>query len=116
MEIYDNGRNKLKKIIIPILITATVTLSGCAVQNDTTRFHGLGLTYQSNIQKLENGDNFVEVEAALAAGRTSGAIGAANTKASDFCRSQGKSMKEVKMETDSHLLVNGVARLTFRCL
>lgn len=102
------------------IITATVLigafLSGCSVQNDKTQFQGLGLTYQSDIKKLDNGDYLTEVEAAPAAGRIPGAIGTATKKATDFCRVQNKSMQEVKTDIDTHLLVNGVARLTFKCV
>lgn len=106
----------MKTGIIPLVIVVSAVLSGCSVQNDKTQFQGLGLTYQSDIKPLKNGDYFTEVEAAPAAGRIQGAVGTATKKASDFCRVQDKSMKEVKTEIDTHLLVNGVARLTFRCI
>ncbi|AVF38036.1 hypothetical protein [Rahnella sikkimica] len=106
----------MKTSIITTTILIGSLLSGCAVQNDKTQFQGLGLTYQSDVKKLENGDYLTEVEAAPAAGRIQGAIGTATKKASDFCRVQNKSMKEVKTEIDTHLLVNGVARLTFKCI
>lgn len=106
----------MKNLIIPIILMASAMLTGCAVQNDKTQFNGLGLTYQSDVKELTNGEYFTEVEASPAAGRVPGAVGAANKKASDFCKAQNKTMQEVKTETDSHLLVNGVARLTFRCL
>jgi len=102
-------------IILLTVITATL-LSGCAVENDKTEFHGLGLTYQSKIKKLDNGDFMTEVETAPTAGRIKGAIGTATKNASDFCRVQNKAMKEVKTVIDTHLLVNGVARLTFQCV
>ncbi|ATF95424.1 Uncharacterised protein [Cedecea neteri] len=105
----------MKTIVILSSILICASLSGCAVQNDKTQFNGLGLTYQSDVKKLQNGDYYTEVEAAPAAGRMSGATGVVNTKATDFCKAQNKLMKEVKQETDSHLLINGVARLTFRC-
>ncbi|MBF7982039.1 MULTISPECIES: hypothetical protein [Rahnella] len=106
----------MKTSIITTTILIGSLLSGCAVQNDKTQFQGLGLTYQSDVKKLENGDYLTEVDAAPAAGRIQGAIGTATKKASDFCRVQNKSMKEVKTEIDTHLLVNGVARLTFKCI
>lgn len=102
-------------IIFTTIVISTI-LSGCAVQDDKTQFNGPGLTYQSNVKKLKNGDYYTEVEAAPAAGRISGATGIVNKIASDYCKAQNKAMKEVKSETDSHLLINGVARLTFRCL
>ncbi|MFO6299959.1 hypothetical protein [Rahnella selenatireducens] len=106
----------MKTSIITTTILIGSLLSGCAVQNDKTQFQGLGLIYQSDVKKLENGDYLTEVEAAPAAGRIQGAIGTATKKASDLCRVQNKSMKEVKTEIDTHLLVNGVARLTFKCI
>ena len=102
--------------IIPLVIIMSAVLSGCSVQNDKTQFQGLGLTYQSDIKQLKNGDYFTEVESAPAAGRIPGAIGTTSKKASDFCRVKNKSMQEVKTEIDTHLLVNGVSRLTFRCI
>ncbi|CFR10702.1 hypothetical protein [Yersinia kristensenii] len=106
----------MKISIIAATVVFSAILSGCAVQNDKTQFHGIGLTYQADVKKLDNGDYFTEVEAAPAAGRIKGAIGTANKKASDFCRAQNKAMKEVKTDIDTHLLVNGVARLTFQCV
>ncbi|WP_145554634.1 hypothetical protein [Yersinia canariae] len=106
----------MKISIIAVTVIFSAILSGCAVQNDKTQFHGVGLTYQSDIKKLDNGDYFTEVEAAPAAGRIKGAIGTASKKASDFCRVQNKAMKEVKTDIDTHLLVNGVAHLTFQCV
>ncbi|MBC3380059.1 hypothetical protein H8I69_13175 [Serratia fonticola] len=106
----------MKTSIIATTILIGSFLSGCAVQNDKTQFQGLGLTYQSDVKKLDNGDYLTEVEAAPAAGRIQGAIGTATKNASDFCRVQNKSMREVKTDIDTHLLVNGVARLTFKCV
>ncbi len=106
----------MKTSIITTTILIGSLLSGCAVQNDKTQSQGLGLTYQSDVKKLENGDYLTEVEAAPAAGRIQGAIGTATKKASDCCRVQNKSMEEVKTEIDTHLLVNGDARLTFKCI
>ncbi|WP_075183584.1 hypothetical protein [Pantoea sp. 1.19] len=98
------------------VLSAAILLAGCAVQNDTTRFHGLGLTYQSDVKALGDGQYQVEVEAAPAAGRVSGATGSANQRAANFCYRQNKSMQPLQTTTDTHLLVNGVARLTFRCV
>lgn len=103
-------------IITAATVASALLLSGCAVKNDKTDFHGLGLTYQSHVKQLENGDYYTEVEAAPFAGRVPGAVGTANKNATDFCRSQNKAMQEVKTDRDSHLLINGVARLTFRCV
>ncbi|MGK3194786.1 hypothetical protein [Enterobacter soli] len=106
----------MKIPMIFITISVGVFLSGCTVQNDKTQFQGLGLTYQSDIKKLDNGYYLAEIEAAPAAGRIQGAIGAATKKASDFCRVQNKSMREVKTDIDTNLLVNGVAHLIFKCV
>lgn len=105
----------MKTSIIFATVLISSLLSGCSVQNDKTQFQGLGLTYHSSVKKLNNGYYFTEVEAAPAAGRIQGAIGSATKNASDFCRVQNKSMKEVKTDIDTHLL-NGVARLTFECI
>ncbi|EAA8037445.1 hypothetical protein AB5G42_005258 [Salmonella enterica subsp. enterica serovar Teko] len=106
----------MKSSIFPVVLLSVAVLSGCAVKNDKTRIHGLGLTYHSDIKKLDNGDYITEVEAAPSAGRISGATGAATLNASEYCKAQHKTMQVVKTETDSHLLINGVARLTFRCI
>lgn len=103
------------KMILSVVVSC-ILMSGCAVKTDKTQVNGLGLTYQSDVKKLVDGNYYTEIEAAPAAGRIDGAIGAANKKASDFCRVQNKSMKVIKTDFDSHLLVNGVARLTFTCI
>ncbi len=105
---------KISTVVVTLLVGTF--LSGCAVQNDKTQFHGVGLTYQSNVKKLDNGDYYTEVEAAPGAGRIPGAIGTASKKAADFCRVQNKSVREVKTDIDTHMLLNGVARLTFKCV
>ena len=91
-----------KKILSLAIIAGALLMGGCAVDNEKTQFHGLGLTYQSNVKQLANGDYFTETEAAPAAGRIPGAVGSVNKNATDFCKAQNKSMKEVKMERDSH--------------
>ena len=96
------------------ILTASVT-AGCAVQNDRTQIRGLGLSYASDIRKLPNGDYYVENEAAIGQGRISGATANANLDASKYCQSMGKSMRVIKEEKSSHMVVNGVDRLTFRC-
>ncbi|AFJ45645.1 hypothetical protein [Shimwellia blattae] len=106
----------MKASLIPAVMVITAALAGCSVQNDKTDFHGLGLTYQSQVKQLADGNWYTEAEAAPAAGRVSGAVGTVNKTAVDFCRTKNKTMQEVKTDTDSHLLVNGVARLTFRCV
>lgn len=105
----------MKKFAVSAIIILSALMSGCAVKNDRTQFQGLGLTYQSNVMQLKSGDYYTEVEASPASGRIEGAIGTANKKASDFCRVQNKSIKVLKTDVDTHLLVNGVARLTFNC-
>lgn len=44
------------------------------------------------------------MEAAPGAGRMSGAIAQASKNAVDYCKVQNKTMKEVKVETESHSL------------
>lgn len=97
-------------------LSAVAFLSGCAVKNDRTNIQGLGMTYNSDIKDLDNGNYFAEVEAAPAAGRISGAIAQVNKNAVEYCKAQNKSMKEIKTESDSHFLINGVARLRFKCI
>jgi len=109
------GENQLNKKIIFTLIVTCLSMSGCAVQNDKTKFHGLGLTYQSNVKKISDNLYEAEVEAAPAAGRTEGAIGTATKNASDFCKKKNKAFKEVKTEVDTNKFANGVAKLTFLC-
>lgn len=106
----------MKLSVFPVALLSVAILSGCAVKNDKTSIQGLGLTYHSDVKKLDNGDYITEVEAAPAAGRTTGAVGAATKNASEYCKAQNKAMQVVTTETDSHLLANGVARLTFRCI
>ncbi|MFM5523776.1 hypothetical protein [Aeromonas jandaei] len=106
----------MKTPFISVFFISIVALSGCAVKNDKTTIQGVGLTYHSNVNKLDDGNYFTEVEAALFAGRISGATSQASKNAVDYCKAQNKTMKEVRMERDSHLLVNGVARLTFQCI
>ncbi|MDQ2139917.1 hypothetical protein RBI14_17290 [Alcaligenaceae bacterium B3P038] len=97
-----------------LLIFSTV-LTGCAVENDRTEIKGLGLAYHSNVRQLPNGDFYVENEASIGQGRVSGASANANQDASKYCQAMGKSMRVINEEKSSHLLVNGVDRLTFRC-
>ncbi|RKS87133.1 hypothetical protein DES39_0348 [Orbus hercynius] len=106
----------MKIYLVSLATLVVILLNGCAVQNDKTKIHGLGLTYSSNVQQLSNGDYFTEVEASLASGRITTAVELANKNAVEFCKEQNKTMEQVISETNSHLLVNGTARLTFRCL
>ncbi|ARO98827.1 hypothetical protein K08M3_18900 [Vibrio alginolyticus] len=104
----------IKYIIFIVFVTAA--LSGCAVKNDKTELQGVGLTYKSEVRALENGTLYVEVEAAPGAGRERGSINSALSIAGDYCLSFGKGVKQLSIETDSHLLVNSVAKLTFECV
>lgn len=54
----------MKTLVIATTILIGTFLSGCSVQNDKTQFQGLGLTYQSDVKKLDNGNYLTEVEAA----------------------------------------------------
>ncbi|MEX3174979.1 hypothetical protein AB4M04_23195 [Serratia quinivorans] len=99
-----------------LLLGTALLLSGCAVKNDETRVGFIGLSYHSNIEKLPNGDYTAAVEASPGRGRVTGAEALVAKDAADYCKLQNKAMKEVKSETDSHLLVNGVAKLVFQCV
>ena len=105
----------MKKILIASALFAVV-LSGCAVQNDKTQFRGLGLTYNSGVTKDSDGNYVAAVEAAPLAGRIGGAEAYVLSNATAYCTKQGKIVKVIKQETDSHLLLNGVAKLTFQCV
>ncbi|MCD2165564.1 hypothetical protein [Comamonas koreensis] len=91
------------------------SLTGCAVENRSTGSSGIGRTYMSDIKTLANGNFYVEAEAAPLAGRQGGALRVTTERATDFCSQQYKKMIVVHEEADSHLLVNGVSRLTFVC-
>jgi hypothetical protein len=107
---------KLPKIYASCLIASSVLLlAGCAVEHDSTGFSGLGATYQSNVKPQADGSYYVEAEASLAAGRTTGAKGVVTDQAREFCTKQNKSLKVIDLSVDSHLLVNGVARMRFSC-
>jgi hypothetical protein len=99
-----------------LLLGTALILSGCAVKNDNTRVGFIGLSYHSNIEKLPNGDYTAAVEASPGRGRVTGAESLVTKDAADYCKLQNKAMKKVKTETDSHLLVNGVAKLVFQCV
>jgi len=106
----------MNKFIISASLLSVIFLSGCAVQHDSTKLNGMGLTYQSNVSKLSDGNYFTEVEAAPAAGRIPGAVAQATKNAANYCKQQNQGMKEIKTETDSHALINGVAKVTFQCV
>ncbi|ATM74881.1 Uncharacterised protein [Serratia fonticola] len=98
------------------VVLAGVFLSGCAVKNDKTEVGAIGLSYHSNVEKLADGNYVASVEASLGRGRVSGAQGLVARDAIAYCNAMNKNMKVIKEETDSHLLVNGVAKLTFSCI
>lgn len=102
-----------KVILLPAIFAALLT--GCAVKNDKTQINGLGLSYQSDIQKTADGHYLASVESAPFAGRKSGAEAQAIKNASEYCSAQNKTLEVLSKETDSHLVVNGVAHITFDC-
>lgn len=104
----------MKKTLLAVALCA-FALSGCAVKNDNTKFRGLALTYNSDVTQDAEGNYVAAVEAALDSGRKSGAEAYALKNATDFCAKQNKTVRVLKNETESHLLINGVARLTFQC-
>jgi hypothetical protein len=91
-------------------------LTGCAIDHQSTGTRGAGLTYQSAIKSLPDGNFFIEAEAAPLAGRQDGALAVVTEQATNFCALRKQQMSVVKKELDTHLLVNGVARLTFKCM
>ncbi len=94
----------------------SVLLTGCAIDHHSTGSRGLGLTYQSAVKPQPDGSFYVEAEAAPLAGRQGGASAVVTEQATNFCSLRKQQMSAVKKELDSHLLVNGVARLTFKCV
>jgi hypothetical protein len=98
-----------------LAITTILALTGCAVKSDKVGMSGVGgLTYSSNVKTLADGTFYTESEAAPAAGRKAGALEAVQSTAESFCKD--KSVKIIKKTTDSHLIINGVAKLTFSCI
>lgn len=97
------------------LIIGSMLLAGCAVENDHTDV-GFGLAYHSNIKENADGSYLAAVEASALRGRKGGAQKLVTADALKKCDSLGKRMEVIKDETESHLLINGVARLTFRCI
>lgn len=104
--------NKLNLFFVCALFSL---LNGCAVDNQSTATRGIGKTYQSAVKPQPDGSFFIEAEAAPLAGRQSGAVSVVTEQASNFCAQRNKKMVEIQKTTDSHLLINGVARLHFRC-
>jgi hypothetical protein len=100
------------------LLACTLTigmLAGCAVDSKNSGWRGIGKTYQSEVKRLPDGHFYVEVEAAPTAGGKSGASEVASELAKNHCSLSQQKMTVVKQEADSHLLINGVSRLTFKC-
>ncbi|UNH37694.1 hypothetical protein [Moellerella wisconsensis] len=107
----------MKKTLPLIFIcTAALSLSACAVKNDSTEFKGIGFTYNSDIEKTPDGNYVASVEAAPGAGRASGAVAYATTNASNYCQKQNKALKVLSDETSSNYLINGVAKVKFNCI
>ena len=104
----------MKNVIL--ISTTLLVLSGCAVENDKVGVNMVGATYESDIKQLGNDQYYIEAEAALLAGRIGGALKVVKTDAEIFCKEKGKQLQMLKETTDSHLLVNGVAKLTFKCI
>jgi hypothetical protein len=98
-----------------VLCGAAAVLTGCAVNHQSTGVRGVGLTYHSGVQTLPDGNFFAEVEAALGAGRQSGASKAVSEQATAFCAQRGQKMTEIKRELDTNIVIHGIARLTFQC-
>ncbi|QXB07702.1 hypothetical protein I6L80_15565 [Providencia rettgeri] len=99
-----------------IFCIAALSLSACAVKNDSTEFKGLGFTYNSNIEKTDDGNYVASVEAAPGAGRENGAVAYATTNASNYCQKQNKALKVLSDERSSNYIINGVARVKFNCI
>ena len=104
----------MKKNLLAAALCAFV-LTGCAVKNNDTDLKGLGLTYNSDVTRDSEGNYVAAVEASLLSGRKGAAEAYVLKNATDFCAKQHKTVKVLKKETESHLLINGVARLTFQC-
>lgn len=90
-------------------------LAGCAVNSQNTGWRGVGRTYQSAVKPLPDGNYYVEAEAALFAGRQTGADAVATELATDYCTNRKQKMVVIKKDADSNFVVNGVSRLTFSC-
>ena len=90
-------------------------LTGCAVDSKNSGWRGIGKTYQSEVKALPDGNFYVEAEAAPLAGRQTGAAEVAKDLANNHCAHRQQKMTVVKQEAESHLLINGVSRLTFKC-
>ncbi|KWN68693.1 hypothetical protein WM23_04715 [Burkholderia ubonensis] len=88
--------------------------AGCAVDVARTDV-GAGLAYHADVKQNDDGTYAAAVEASLFRGRIEGARSLATKDAQEKCQSMGKQVNVVNEETGSNLLVNGVAKLTFRC-
>lgn len=98
-----------------VLSAVVVVLSGCAVK-DARPDVGVGMAYVSDIRQNADGTYLAAAEASPLRGRVGGAQALVAKEATEKCRSLGKSLKVIKDETESHLWVNGVARMTFACV
>jgi|GEM_PF-2155154 hypothetical protein len=109
----------MKKVVRLVFCSMAIAMTGCAVKNDRTAIGtgslGLGREYHSNIEHQPNGTYVASVETSLFAGRIAGAQEAAMRNANEHCKLTNKKVKVVDEATDSHFLLNGVARLNFRC-
>jgi hypothetical protein len=105
----------MKQTAIYIISIATYSLlTACAVDKDRTDV-GFGLAYHSKVIEGVDGSYIASVEASLARGRVGGAIELAMDDANKKCAELNKNVKVVRTDADSNFLVNGVARLTFKC-
>ncbi|MFE1574190.1 hypothetical protein ACFIQG_20645 [Comamonas odontotermitis] len=112
-----NGLRVMRRITSTFIISTLVlsTLAGCAVENRNSGTRGIGDVYMSDVKTHQDGSFYVEAEAAPLAGRKGGAAEVAAQRATDFCAQRNKKMVKIDQKADSHLLVNGVSRLTFNC-
>lgn len=104
----------MKNIIL--ISTTLLTLCGCAVEPDKVGVNIVGLTYQSTVKQLDDDQYYIEVEAAPLAGRVGGALKVAKADAENYCKEKEKELEIVEETTDSHLLVNGIGKLIFKCI
>lgn len=104
----------LRSPVTPLVFLVCL-LTGCAVDNAHTDI-GAGVAYHSGVTPAGDGIWQAAVEASPFRGRIRGAKALVIQDALEKCGSEGKSMKVMTEQTESHFLINGVARLTFRCV
>lgn len=102
------------KMFVKSLVLLSVSVAGCAVKNDRTDW-GVGLAYRANVVEGADGTFIASAEASPARGRIGGASELAMQDAESKCKEMGKTVKVLRNETDSNMLLNGVSRLTFKC-